>query len=167
MARHEGLLHQKLPPDARVNVRDTGMLIGTEDVEQFSSSFFAENLIRIREALREVARQAENRGYLVDEYNTASLTGGPGTTSQLTIPPTYEYMPEQIQAILISGPPAGTASIILGDRQWPIVMPAAGILPVGPLRLLLNRNDLRQLTASTPGTWSLELMGIADQRFQT
>lgn len=165
MARSEGLLHRKLPPDARINVRDKGTLIGTEDVEQTEPEYLAAGLLRIREALRELALQTENRSFLVDEYNSAPITGV-GSATTVTVLPTYEYMPEKIESIVIVGP-AGAVTLQLGDRVWSLTIPASGVLMLGPLGLLLGRNDSRVLSAGTPGTYSLELMGIADKRFAT
>lgn len=163
MARSEGLLHSKLPPDARINVRDKGTLIGTEDVEQTVPEYIAAGLLEIREALSALARQTENRSFLVDEYNSAPITGM-GAATSVTVMPTYEYMPEKIESILVVGP-AGAATLQLGDRVWPITIPASGLLMLGPLGIILGRNDARILTAGTPGTYFLELMGIADKRF--
>jgi hypothetical protein len=164
VARTEGLIHSKLPPDARVNVRDTGAPIRTEDSDQFSPEFVASNLIKLREALGELARQTENHGNLVDEYNTCTITGA-ASESVLTVLPTYEYMPEKIISILVAGPPASSITLYLGDRVWPVLIPPAGIMTIGPVALILGRNDLRQLQSATPGNYFLELMGFADRRF--
>lgn len=164
MARTDGLLHSKLPPDARVNVRDTNAPIKAQDVEQFSAEFVATGLLHLREALGDIARHAENRSHPVDEYNTVPLTGI-ASESVLSLPPTYEYMPEKIESVLIGGPPSTQITLILGDRQWAVTIPAAGILPIGPLGIILGRSDPRMLVAATPGTYFLELMGIADRRF--
>lgn len=157
--------HSKLPPDARVLVRDTGAPIQTEDIEELSPKWLAENILRVREALGEIARQAENHGDPVDEYNTCPLSGT-ATTSLLTILPTYDFMPEKIVSILVAGPASSQVTITLGDRIWNVVIPATGILPIGPVALILGRSDVRQLTSATPGTYFLELMGFADRRFK-
>jgi hypothetical protein len=164
MARSGGLVHSKLPEGAEVTVRDTGALIGAEDREQFSPQFVAKGFLELREKLGEIARQIENKGYPVDEYNTCTLTGA-SSESTVSLLPTYELMPEKILAVLVCGPPAAACTVILGDRQWPIVIPAAGIIPIGPVALVLGRSDPRQLVSTTPGTFFLELMGFADQRF--
>jgi hypothetical protein len=145
-------------------VRDKETPIRTEDVEQISPEYIAAGLLRIREALNDIARQTENRSNPVDEYNTASLSGA-ATTTVVTLQPTYEYMPEKIMAVLVGGPPASSVTLVLGDRSLPLVIPAAGILPIGPLGIILGRNDPRQLIAQTPGAYFLELMGWADKRY--
>jgi hypothetical protein len=160
----QGRQHSKLPPGAAVHVRSKDTPIRAEDQEQFSPEFIAAGLLQLREALGTLARQTENRSNPVDEYNTASLSGA-ATTTVVNLQPTYEYMPEKIISVLVAGPPAAAITLILGDRQFPIVIPAAGILPIGPLGMILGRNDPRQLVSATPGTYFLELMGWADRRF--
>lgn len=164
MARHDGLIHSKLPPDATVKVRGSNAPIGAQDVEQFSPEYVAAGMLEMREALGTIARQSANRSNPVDEYNSAPITGT-GTQSVVSVLPTYEYMPEMIESIIVCGP-AGSVTIQLGDRQWPVTIPAAGIIVIAPVALILSRNDARQLTAQTPGQYSLELMGIADRRFK-
>jgi alpha-beta hydrolase superfamily lysophospholipase len=122
-------------------------------------------LRRYQEALNEIARQAENRSHPVDEYNTVPLSGG-STGTLLTITPIYEYMPEKIESIIVNGPAAAVATLTLGDRQMPLVMPASGVLVIAPVAILLGRNDPRQLASAVAGIWFVELMGIADKRFQ-
>lgn len=160
----QGREHSKLPPGAAVHIRDKETPIRADDEEQFSPEFVASGLLDLREQLKNLARQTENRSHPVDEYNTASLTGA-STTAVVTLLPTYEYMPEKIISVLVAGPPAAAVTLVLGDRQIPIVIPAAGILPIGPLGMILGRNDPRQLVSATPGIYFLELMGWADQRF--
>ena len=161
-----GILHSKLPADAEIHVRDTNAPIRAADEETFSAEFVATGLLHLREALSELARRIENQAHPVDEYNTVPLTGA-ATESVLNLLPTYEYMPEKIISILVAGPPASVVTLILGDRQFPVTIPAAGILPIGPVAMMLGRSDPRQLVASTPGTYFLELMGFADRRFET
>lgn len=165
MVRYEGIVHEKLPPGTMFPVRDKGEPIRTENVEQISPEFIASGMLDLREALGEIARQTENRGNPVDEYNTTPITGA-STESSLTVQPTYEYWPEKIVGIIVSGPPATAVTITLGDRQWPVIIPAAGILVISPIAIILGRNDDRKLTSATPGQYFLELMGYADARFK-
>ena len=164
MPVHGGIVHSKLPSDAEVHVRDRGTPIAAADVEQFSAEFVATGLIAIKDALRQLATNIENRAYPVDEYVSAPITGA-ATSNTLTVLPQYEYMWEKIISVVIVGPPAAAVTLTLGDRVWPLVIPATGILDVGPMGALLNRNDLRQLYSSTAGQYSLELMGWANRRF--
>ena len=165
MARHDGLIHSKLPPDARIPVRGSNAPIGAQDVEQFSPEFIAAGMLAMREALGDIARQAENRSNPVDEYNSAPITGA-ATESVVTVLPTYEYMPEKIESVIVGGP-TGLVTIQLGDRVWSVTIPASGILVIAPVAMILGRNDARTLTAQTPGQYFLELMGIGDRRFKT
>lgn len=160
----QGREHSKLPPGAAVHVRDKDTPIRAEDQEQFSPEFVAAGLLQLREALGTLARQTENRSNPVDEYQTASLFGV-ASTAVVSLLPTYDFMPEKIISVLVAGPPAASVTLVLGDRQFPIIIPPAGILPIGPMAMILGRNDPRQLVSATPGTYFLELMGWADKRF--
>lgn len=164
MARHDGLIHSKLPPGSRITVRGSNAPIGAQDEEQFVPEYIAAGMLELREALGEIARQISNRGNLVDEYNSTPITGA-ATESVVTVQPTYELMPEKIEAIIVCGP-TGPVTIQLGDRQWPVTIPASGIIVIAPVAVILNRNDDRKLTAQTPGAYFLELMGVADRRFK-
>lgn len=166
MARYDGIVHEKLPPGTMFPVRDKNEPVRTENVEQISPEFIRSGLLQLQEALGEIARQTENRGNPVDEYNTTPITGA-STESALTVLPTYEYWPEKIVGVIVSGPPTVAVTIILGDRQWPVIIPPAGILVIAPIAIILGRNDDRKLTSATPGQFFLELMGYADARFNT
>lgn len=160
-----GRQYFKLPHDAVISPRSSANdLIGAEDEQTVSASYIAQSMLKYQQSLDELARNTENRSRKVDEYNSAPLTGGASTTI-LTVTPIYEFMPELIESIIVNGPAAAVASLIIGDRQWSVVIPATGILTIAPIAILLNRNDPRQLSSVTAGIWSLELMGIADARF--
>jgi hypothetical protein len=120
----------------------------------------------MQEALGTLARLTENRGNPVDEYQTAPITGA-ASESTLTVQPTYEMMNEKIVGVIVNGPPSTSITIQLGDRQWPVVIPASGILVIAPIALILGRNDDRKIIAQTPGNYFLELMGYADARFKS
>lgn len=159
-----GTQHSKFPPNTVMHVRDKDAPIRTGTEEQITPEFIAAGLLHLQEALGKLATRTENRSNPVDEYNTATLTG-PATTAIVSLQPTYEYMPEKIIAVLVGGPPAAAVTLVLGDRNIPLVIPAIGIIPIGPLGIILGRNDPRQLIAQTPGTYFLELTGWADKRF--
>jgi hypothetical protein len=166
MARYDGIVHQKLPPGTSFPVRAKDTPIAAEDVEQISPEFIRAGLLRLQEALGTLARHIENRGNPVDEYNTTPITGA-ASESTLTVLPTYEMMNEKIVGIIVSGPPTTSITIQLGDRQWPVIIPATGILVIAPIALILGRNDDRKIIAQTPGNYFLELMGYADSRFKS
>jgi len=164
MARSDGLVHHKLPPDSVVHTRQP-VPVETEDTEKYAKDFESLGLTALHEQLATIARKAENRGNLVDEYNSAAITGAASSAS-VVVQPTYEYMPEKIESVIITGP-TGTPSFTLqlGDRTWALTLPATGILVIGYVGVLLGRTDQRILTPATPGIWTLELMGVADRRF--
>lgn len=162
MARYEGLVHKKLPPDSVIHTRRP-VPPATSDEETESESYEERGLGQLLDQIGNIARQAENRSNPVDEYNSAAISGA-GSSASLSVPPTYEYMPEKIESIIITGP-AGGIVLVLGDRQWSLTIPTSGILVIAPLALILGRGDARMLTSGTPGAYTLELMGIADRRF--
>jgi hypothetical protein len=162
MARTDGLIHKKLPHDAVIHTRQP-VNPTTSDEEQESRGYLELGLAAYAEQLKTLAETIENRSNLVDEYNTAAVTGAASSAS-VTVQPTYEYMPEKIESIVITGPP-GAISLQLGDRIWAMNIPASGILTIGYVALVLGRSDARILTPAASGVYTLELMGIADRRF--
>lgn len=52
----------------------------------------------------------------------------------------------------------------LGDRVWNLTIPATGLLNISTTCMLLSPQMVRQLTATFPGEYSLELLGYADVR---
>lgn len=131
------------------------------DEQKAVFSFLAAGVHALVKELHDLARQIDNRAFLVDEYRTQSPFGD--SESTVTVQPTYDYKPEKIESIIITGPP-GNVTLQLGDRFWSLTIPATGIIVIGPVAVLLNRNDPRILTGPT-GNYNLELMGIADERF--
>jgi hypothetical protein len=162
MARSDGLIHKKLPPDSIIHTRQPEK-VRTDDEEQVSTKFEKLGAEQLLEQLVTVARAAENRGNPVDEYNSAGVSGA-GSSASVTVQPTYEYMPEKIETVIVTGP-TGAITLQLGDRIWALTIPASGILIIGPMALLLGRSDARILTPASAGVYTLELMGIADRRF--
>lgn len=162
MARTEGLVHKKLPHDAVIHTRQP-VNPTTTDQETESPGYETLGAAQLAEQLSVIARAAENRANVVDEYNSAAVSGA-GSSAAIVVQPTYEYMPEKIESIVITGP-AGAVTLQLGDRIWQLVIPATGILATGFLGLILGRSDARILTPAAAGVYTLELMGIADRRF--
>lgn len=137
--------------------------IRTENAEQeLSPGFVLNSLMALRQSLGTLARLIENRGFPVDEYNT-----GTGTGTVVNLMPTYDFMPERIESVIITGPPAAQITVQLGDRVWNLVIPAAGVLPIAPLGVILGRSDPRTLTAQSAGQFTMELMGYGQRRFDT
>jgi len=164
MARTEGLIHRRLPPDAIVSTRQP-VKPETKDAETVVPGYESLGLERLADTIDLIARGAENRSFRVDEYNSAAITGA-GSSASVVVQPTYEYMPERIESIVITGP-TGAVSLAIGDRIWPLTIPASGILVIAPLSLLLSRTDARILTPASAGVFTLELMGFADRRYKT
>lgn len=162
MGRSAGLVHRKLPYDAVINTRQP-VSPRTDDEEQDAQGFEKKGAEDLLEQLVSIARYAENRANPVDEYNSAAITGAASSAS-VTVQPTYEYMAEKIEAVIVTGP-TGLISLQLGDRIWALTIPASGILVIAPISILLGRSDARVLTPAAGGVYTLELMGIADRRF--
>jgi hypothetical protein len=156
--------HRKLPADAVIHTREP-VPPEAADIEAMPQQFIAAGMAKLAKAQDDLARRIENRSYVVDEYQPETLTAD--SEMQIVVFPTYEYMPEKIEAIIIGGPPNANVTLQLGDRILPLVIPATGILPIGYVAILLGRNDPRVLTAQTAGDYFLELMGVADQRFSS
>ena len=156
--------HGRLPSDAIIHTREP-VNPETTDAETDVPSFEKLGLDELKEQIGNVARHLENRSFVVDEYNSAAVSGA-GSSASVTVPPTYEYKPEKIESIIVTGP-TGVINLQLGDRQWALTIPASGILVIAPIAILLSRSDARILTPVTPGVYTLELMGVADQRFST
>jgi len=117
---------------------------------------FLEALGDLSDLITDVSRR-------VDEYQAQGLT--PDVEQQISLSADYE-VDEIITSVIVTGPPAGTATLNLGRRAWAIVMPASGVLVISPIQMSLGRNDIRQLNATAPGAWTLELMGYADVRYR-
>lgn len=163
MARTDGLLHSKLPPGTVIHTRQP-VPPTVKDVETAEPAGYESlGLEELRDQLGTIGRALENRANPVDEYNSAAISGAASSAS-ITVQPTYEYMPEKIEAIIIAGP-GGTVTLQLGDRIIPLTIPASGILVIAPVAMMLGRSDARILTPSAAGTYLLELMGVADRRF--
>jgi hypothetical protein len=132
------------------------------DIDQAPNQYIVKGLNQMHGQLQNLARQADNRSWIVDEYRTQTLVGD--SELSVSVQPQYDYMPERIESVLVTGP-AGPVTLQLGDRFWSLVIPASGLLVIAPVSLLLNRNDYRTLTSVTPGDYGLELMGWADERY--
>lgn len=163
MARTDGLIHKKLPPDAVIHTRQP-VEPTTTDQETESPGYETIGAAQFAEQMANLARAIENRANIVDEYNSAAVTGA-GSSAVVEVLPTYEYMPEKIESILITGP-TGLVQLQLGDRIWQLTIPATGFLLIGYCGVVIGRSDRRILTPTVPGVYTLELMGIADRRFK-
>lgn len=161
--RSGGIVHHRLPAGTAISTRQPENP-RTDDEEPEARTSERLSLLHLRRQLERIARLADNAGHPVDEYNTASSVAG--TATVITVQPTYEFMPEKITSIIVTGP-TGSITLQLGDRVWTLTIPASGVLVIAPISMLLDRTDDRILRAGTPGAYTLELMGIADKRFES
>jgi hypothetical protein len=162
MAHMFGQRHSKLPTGSVIHTRQPEQPI-TPDTEIESTRYMLAALTKVHEQLDNLARLTENRSHVVDEYQPETLATD--TETQISVIPTYEYMNEKIESVIVTGPPSATVTLQLGDRFWSLVIPASGILVIGYIGILLGRNDPRVLTASVAGDYGLELCGVADRRY--
>lgn len=163
MTTAPGYRHPRLPAGAVIHTRQP-VKPGATDEESAEPGFEYEGLQQLLEQFETIARAAENRANPVDEYNSAAVTGA-GSSASVTVQPTYEYMPEKIETVIVTGP-TGAITLQLGDRLWALTIPASGILVIAPVAILLGRSDSRILTPAAAGIYTLELCGIADRRFK-
>jgi hypothetical protein len=134
------------------------------EIEQVPQKYIALALVHLRNQLARVAKMAEDWSLIVDEYTPMSLS--PESELVLTVQPSYEIT-EYIMEVLVIGPAAATVTLQLGDRVWPLILPATGYISINlaPAGFPLSRSDVRQLTATVAGEYFLELMGRADNRY--
>lgn len=150
----------RVQPGGQVPIRQQPP-IQVPDVEKEPGKYIALALVRIHQTLAKLPVMIEDHAKPFDEYNNQTLA--PEAETQLTLQPQWEVT-EKVESIMITGP-AGTVTLQLGDRVWPLTIPAAGFIFIGaPLAIYLGRDDLRILTAQTPGEYTLELMGHCDTR---
>jgi hypothetical protein len=134
--------------------------IEVPDIEHNPVKYFSLALVHLRNVLARIPVMIEDHSRPVDEYRVQTLT--PEATSSMTVQPQWETA-EIITSIVIIGP-AGAVTVQLGDRTWNLTIPAAGILVIAPIALILGRSDNRILSSATPGEYNMELMGYADTR---
>jgi hypothetical protein len=136
--------------------------IQVADIEAQPMKYIALALVHLRNQIAALANMAEDRGRPIDEYQPQEILGE--LESTITVQPQWETS-ERITSVLITGPP-GNVTVQLGDRIWPLTIPASGFLLIAPISIFLGRSDSRILTAATPGQYSLELSGYCDTRGQ-
>lgn len=124
------------------------------------AKYFALAMVKLHAQMGKLAAMIEDNSRPVDEYQPMTLAAE--LTQNVNVPPQWEVT-EVIKSIVVTGP-AGAVSLQLGDRTWNVVIPASQILVIAPIRMILSRQDVRILTAGTPGQYNLELMGNCDER---
>ena|ERR1700684_2299490 len=134
---------------------------GVEDIEKQPYKYIALALVHLRQVMARLPVMIEDYSHPVDEYQPQTVGVSPVETA-ISVTAQWEDT-EIIRAVLITGP-AGTVTVQLGDRTWPLTIPATGFLLISPIWMILERGDPRTLTAGTPGDYTLELMGHEDTR---
>lgn len=121
-------------------------------------------LARIERALQIIARKLVSQSKYVDEYQ---IVGGYSaiSTAIVEVQPQYDTLNELITSILVTGPASTAFTLQVGDRNWGLTTDTRGLAVIAPVAMMLGRNDRRLLTSLTPGNWTLELMGNADERY--
>jgi hypothetical protein len=153
----------RFQPGSRIPGRNVSEIHVTEESEKTPAQLMGEAFSLMQRHLLDIANAQVDETKVFDQYLAQGLTGY--STNSITLLPSYEYT-ERVESIIITGP-AGACTLQLGDRVWTITIPAAGIYVIAPVAILLGRSDIRQLTAGTPGDYTLELMGHADIRWST
>jgi hypothetical protein len=125
--------------------------------------YIALALLHLRDQISTLANMTQDAGRPFDEYQPQTLAVEAETA--ISVQPTYEVS-ERVESIIVTGPPAAAITLELGDRTWPLVIPATGIISMNGLAIQLGRSDVRQIIATVPGQYTIELMGHADSRGQ-
>lgn len=146
--------------DGQVHIRNVSQ-IGVQDIEQEPMKYIALALVHLKKQLQNLAIMLEDRSRTVDAYQPQEYGSG-SSSSNIELQPQWEAG-ETITSIIVTGP-AGTVTLQLGDRVWPLTIPASGIIVIAPIKLYLDRSDRRILSFATPGAYTLELMGYGDTR---
>lgn len=137
--------------------------VDTREFELKPLKYIALALVHLKESFARVPVMLEDNSRPVDVYEPQIFVNST-QTQQVTLQPQWETG-ERIKFIVITGPP-NAVTLQLGDRFWPLTIPASGFISIGPMALLLSRQDQRILWSATAGAYSLELMGNADSRGQ-
>lgn len=153
------ILRPKIQPGGEEHLRQPTK-VEVPDIEQAPMKYIALALVHLRNSFSKVPKMLEDMSRPVDDYRVQTLAAD--SESNITLQPQYET-PELIRSILITGP-TGAVTLQLGQRVWNLTIPASGFILISPLWLQLARDEPRILTAQTPGEFTLELMGHADER---
>lgn len=153
------IIRPKIQPGGEQHLRNPTP-VGVPNIEQEPMRYIALALVHLRNAFTKVPKMLEDASRPVDEYRVQTLLAD--SESNIRLLPQYECA-ELIRSVLITGP-TGNVTLQLGSRIWNLTIPASGFILISPLWLQIGRDEDRILTASTPGDYSLELMGHADER---
>ena len=153
------IIRPKIQPGGEEHLRQP-VKPGVPNIEQEPMKYIALALVHLRNTFGKVPKMLEDMSRPLDDYRVQTLT--PDSESNITLQPQYET-PELIRSVLITGP-TGNVTVQLGSRVWNLVIPATQFILISPLWLQIGRDEPRILTAQTPGDYTMELMGHADER---
>lgn len=153
------IIRPKIQPGGEEHLRQPTK-VEVPNIEQEPMKYIALALVHLRNAFTKVPKMLEDASRPVDEYRNQTLLADSETN--IRVLPQYECA-ELIRSVLITGP-TGAVTLQLGTRIWNLTIPASGFILISPLWLQLGRDEDRILTAQTPGQFTLELMGHADER---
>lgn len=130
----------------------------------FNKQWLENHFDRLVRAFAGLTRYLEDKRRPVDEYQP--VPNATETEGTVTVQAQFDRISARIISVLAWGPPNSTGTLTLGDCVIPVTIPASGVLPIGPLGLLLDHTDTRSLTLNqTTGNMGLRLMGWADERY--
>lgn len=159
VTEHTGFPRPRIQPGGEEHLRQPSQ-VQVPDIEQAPLKYIALALVHLRNAFSAVPKMLEDNSKPVDEYRVQTLA--PDSETGLSLLPQWESA-ELIRSVLITGP-TGSITVQLGDRVWNLTIPASGFILISPLWLQLARDEPRTLTSATPGDYTMELMGHADER---
>jgi hypothetical protein len=122
-------------------------------------------LARIHKNLSKMARQQDDSSRPVDEYQGNATYNAAQLETSLEVQPQFDVWAEMIHSVLVTGPASTAFQLQLGDRYFNVLTDVSGRFLLSNIAMMLSRNDRRLLTSSTAGSWTLELMGFADERY--
>lgn len=134
---------------------------------EMTPEYLYEVFTRMAASMSDFTSLIEDTSHRIDEFSNQGTVVENVTTIQTF--PDYDAFPIIVTSVLVTGPSnaAGTAfTLQLGKRNWQLVLPVTGIIPIAPVYFSMNPQDPRVLTSATAGNWAMEIMGHADIRYR-
>ena len=138
--------------------------VDTRDLELKPYKYIALALVHLRNAFARVPVMLEDNSRPVDLFYPQTFQSA-GLTQQVILQPQWETA-VKIKYVMITGPSGNNITVQLGDRIWPLTIPATGFILIGPVAFFLARTDPQILWSATVANYTMELMGNADSRGQ-
>lgn len=130
---------------------------------QIQRDHLSNMLTSLISALGDIASIAADKTHRVDEVSTQSLNA---SVTQIQWQAEWDIYDEIITSVLVTGPVTSSFTLQLGSRFWNLSTDATGKVLIAPVQIRMKRTSFRQLTAGTPGAWTVELMGYADMGYR-